>query len=53
MQWWVDLFRVIFRIFDDKKLQTMPGEQERAAWLSITCSHALRSIVDVVTQVHD
>eukprot|EP00047_Mylnosiga_fluctuans_P017396 m.61060 g.61060 ORF g.61060 m.61060 type:complete len:1686 (-) comp7058_c0_seq3:111-5168(-) len=49
-QWWVDLFRVVFRIFDTKKLQSMHSEQERAAWLSTTCTHALRSIVDVLTQ---
>lgn len=49
-QWWVDLFRVVFRIFDDKKMQTLQTEQDRAAWLSTTCTHALRSIVDVLTQ---
>jgi brefeldin A-inhibited guanine nucleotide-exchange protein len=52
-QWWKDLFRVIFRIFDDKKLRDMASEQERVEWMSTTCTHALRSIIDVVSQYFD
>jgi len=48
-QWWKDLFNIIFRIFDDKKLQGMNTAQERSNWMNTTCNHALRSIVDVVT----
>jgi hypothetical protein len=52
-QWWTDLFRVVFRIFDDKKLAGMGSEQEKSEWMSTTCTHALRSIVDVVSQYFD
>jgi len=48
-QWWKDIFNVVFRIFDDKKLQQMESQQERDSWMSGTCSIALRSIVDVVS----
>eukprot|EP00053_Salpingoeca_punica_P019678 m.200806 g.200806 ORF g.200806 m.200806 type:complete len:1530 (-) comp17699_c1_seq2:138-4727(-) len=49
-QWWKDLFRVVFRIFDDKKLQSMHNDQERAEWMNTTCNHALRSVIDVISQ---
>ena len=49
-QWWTDLFRVVFRIFDSKKLHDMNTQQERVEWMSTTCTHALRSIIDVVSQ---
>ncbi|EDQ86494.1 uncharacterized protein MONBRDRAFT_33770 [Monosiga brevicollis MX1] len=52
-QWWTDLFRVVFRIFDGKKLHGMTTAQERNEWMSTTCTHALRSIVDVVSQFFD
>lgn len=48
-QWWKDLFGMIFRIFDDKKIQGMNTAQDRTTWMNTTCNHALRSIVDVVT----
>src|SRR3569833_3187337 len=52
-QWWKDLFLILFRIFDDKKLSDMGSEQERVEWMATTCTHALRSIVDVVSQYFD
>ena len=48
-QWWKDIFNVVFRIFDDKKLQQLESQQEKDLWMSGTCSLALRSIVDVVS----
>lgn len=49
--WWRDLFRVIFRIFDNMKL---PESQiEKAEWMTTTCNHALYAIVDVFTQYYD
>ena len=52
-QWWKDLFAIIFRIFDDKKLQGMHTAQDRTTWMNTTCNHALRSVVDVVTMYFD
>lgn len=52
-QWWKDIFNVLFRIFDNKKLQGMHTQQEKTEWLNTTCNHALRSIVDVVSQYFD
>lgn len=49
-EWWTDLFRIVFRIFDGKKLSNMSSEQEKIEWMSTTCTHALRSIIDVVSQ---
>ncbi|KAH7646405.1 brefeldin a-inhibited guanine nucleotide-exchange protein 1-like [Dermatophagoides farinae] len=49
--WWTDLFKIIFRIFDSLKL---PGPQlEKTEWMTTTCNHALYSIVDVFTQYFD
>lgn len=49
--WWADLFKIIFRIFDSLKL---PGQQsEKNEWMATTCNHALYSIVDVFTQYYD
>uniref|UniRef100_A0A8C7Q067 SEC7 domain-containing protein n=1 Tax=Oncorhynchus mykiss TaxID=8022 RepID=A0A8C7Q067_ONCMY len=46
--WWQDLFRIIFRIFDNMKL---PEQQtEKAEWMTTTCNHALYAICDVFTQ---
>ncbi|XP_071807234.1 brefeldin A-inhibited guanine nucleotide-exchange protein 1-like isoform X1 [Asterias amurensis] len=46
--WWKDLFRIVFRIFDNMKLP----EQvlEKTEWMMTTCNHALFAIVDVFTQ---
>jgi hypothetical protein len=49
-QGWADLFRIIFRIFDDKQLETIHTETERQEWLGTTCSHALRSVIEVTHQ---
>ncbi|CAH0546224.1 unnamed protein product [Brassicogethes aeneus] len=49
--WWKDLFKVLFRIFDNMKL---PEKQtEKAEWMTTTCNHALYAIVDVFTQYFD
>ncbi|XP_041101817.1 brefeldin A-inhibited guanine nucleotide-exchange protein 1-like isoform X2 [Polyodon spathula] len=46
--WWQDLFRIVFRIFDNMKL---PEKQtEKAEWMTTTCNHALYAICDVFTQ---
>ncbi|CAH1119686.1 unnamed protein product [Phaedon cochleariae] len=49
--WWKDLFKILFRIFDNMKL---PEKQpEKAEWMTTTCNHALYAIVDVFTQYFD
>ena len=48
--WWKDLFQVIFRVFDDKKLQSMSSEQEKSDWMDTTCSMTLQCVIDVLTQ---
>lgn len=49
--WWKDLFKVVFRIFDNMKL---PEQQtEKAEWMTTTCNHALYAIIDVFTQYYD
>ncbi|XP_071270569.1 brefeldin A-inhibited guanine nucleotide-exchange protein 1-like isoform X6 [Salvelinus alpinus] len=46
--WWQDLFRIVFRIFDNMKL---PEQQTEATeWMTTTCNHALYAISDVFTQ---
>ncbi|XP_013378695.1 brefeldin A-inhibited guanine nucleotide-exchange protein 1 isoform X2 [Lingula anatina] len=49
--WWRDLFRVIFRIFDNMKLPEQASE--KAEWMTTTCNHALYAIIDVFTQYYD
>jgi len=49
--WWMDLFRIISRIFDSMKLSDL--QTERAEWMTTTCNHALYSLVDVFTQHFD
>ncbi|XP_018336775.1 brefeldin A-inhibited guanine nucleotide-exchange protein 1 [Agrilus planipennis] len=46
--WWKDLFKVLFRIFDNMKLPEQ--HSEKAEWMTTTCNHALYAIVDVFTQ---
>uniref|UniRef100_A0A8C2FTT7 ADP-ribosylation factor guanine nucleotide-exchange factor 2 (brefeldin A-inhibited) n=1 Tax=Cyprinus carpio TaxID=7962 RepID=A0A8C2FTT7_CYPCA len=49
--WWHDLFRIIFRIFDNMKL---PEQQtEKTEWMTTTCNHALYAICDVFTQFYE
>uniref|UniRef100_W5M5H3 ARF guanine nucleotide exchange factor 2 n=1 Tax=Lepisosteus oculatus TaxID=7918 RepID=W5M5H3_LEPOC len=49
--WWHDLFRIVFRIFDNMKL---PEQQtEKTEWMTTTCNHALYAICDVFTQFYD
>ncbi|KAL1518342.1 hypothetical protein ABEB36_001979 [Hypothenemus hampei] len=49
--WWRDLFKVLFRIFDNMKLPEK--HTEKAEWMTTTCNHALYAIVDVFTQYFD
>lgn len=51
LDWWLDLFRIISRIFDSMKLSDL--ETERTEWMTTTCNHALYSLVDVFTQHFD
>ncbi|KAJ1123190.1 hypothetical protein NDU88_001663, partial [Pleurodeles waltl] len=49
--WWHDLFRIVFRIFDNMKL---PEQQtEKSEWMTTTCNHALYAICDVFTQFYE
>ncbi|KAI6207463.1 SEC7 domain-containing protein [Aphelenchoides besseyi] len=45
--WWYDLFKIVFRIFDFSKLQDLGSEKNE--WMLTTCSPALYSIIDVFT----
>ncbi|KAI1295380.1 Brefeldin A-inhibited guanine nucleotide-exchange protein 1 [Halotydeus destructor] len=49
IEWWQDLFQIIFRIFDCMKLNN-EGHVEKSEWMTTTCNHALYSVVDVFTQ---
>lgn len=49
--WWKDLFKILFRIFDNMKLPEQ--HTEKAEWMTTTCNHALYAIVDVFTQYFD
>ncbi|XP_050518521.1 brefeldin A-inhibited guanine nucleotide-exchange protein 1 isoform X1 [Diabrotica virgifera virgifera] len=49
--WWKDLFKVLFRIFDNMKLPEKQPEKDE--WMTTTCNHALYAIVDVFTQYYD
>ncbi|KAK7489018.1 hypothetical protein BaRGS_00019679, partial [Batillaria attramentaria] len=49
--WWRDLFRIIFRIFDNMKLPEQVNE--KAEWMTTTCNHALYAIIDVFTQYYE
>lgn len=46
--WWKNLFKVIFRIFNQSKLPDQLSE--KSDWLTTTCHHALYAMVDVITQ---
>ncbi|XKL63402.1 hypothetical protein PGB90_005766 [Kerria lacca] len=48
INWWKDLFNILFRIFDNMKLPEV--QTEKAEWMTTTCNHALYAIVDVFTQ---
>nr|XP_054759476.1 brefeldin A-inhibited guanine nucleotide-exchange protein 2-like [Lytechinus pictus] len=49
--WWKDLFKIVFRIFDNMKLPDQMAE--KVEWMMTTCNHALFAIVDVFTQYFD
>ncbi|GMT28613.1 hypothetical protein PFISCL1PPCAC_19910 [Pristionchus fissidentatus] len=46
--WWNDLFRIIYRIFDHAKQDD--GRSDKSEWLKTTCNHAMYKIVDIITQ---
>ncbi|XP_053209714.1 brefeldin A-inhibited guanine nucleotide-exchange protein 1-like [Panonychus citri] len=48
--WWNDLFKIIFRIFDNMKMSE--GESEKSEWMTTTCNIALYSVIDVFTQYY-
>ncbi|CAD5207446.1 unnamed protein product [Bursaphelenchus okinawaensis] len=47
LDWWTDLFHIVFRIFDFDKLNQLGPE--KSIWMETTCHHALYSINDVFT----
>lgn len=49
IEWWQDLFQIIFRIFDYMKLPN-EGQVEKSEWMNTTCDHTLYAVVDVFTQ---
>ncbi|ETE63844.1 Brefeldin A-inhibited guanine nucleotide-exchange protein 2, partial [Ophiophagus hannah] len=49
--WWQDLFRIVFRIFDNMKLPEL--QTEKSEWMTTTCNHALYAICDVFTQFYE
>ncbi|KAL4236729.1 Brefeldin A-inhibited guanine nucleotide-exchange protein 1 [Mactra antiquata] len=49
--WWRDLFRIVFRIFDNMKLPE--SQNEKSEWMTTTCNHALYAIIDVFSQFYD
>ncbi|KAH1004368.1 hypothetical protein HUJ04_004126 [Dendroctonus ponderosae] len=51
VHWWRDLFKILFRIFDNMKLPEK--HTDKAEWMTTTCNHALYAIVDVFTQYFD
>uniref|UniRef100_A0A8D3DEU3 ADP-ribosylation factor guanine nucleotide-exchange factor 2 (brefeldin A-inhibited) n=1 Tax=Scophthalmus maximus TaxID=52904 RepID=A0A8D3DEU3_SCOMX len=51
--WWHDLFRIVFRIFDNMKL---PEQQTEVRWMTTTCNHFYEPLseillVDIFTQL--
>uniref|UniRef100_A0A1I7SE97 DUF1981 domain-containing protein n=1 Tax=Bursaphelenchus xylophilus TaxID=6326 RepID=A0A1I7SE97_BURXY len=51
LDWWTDLFHIVFRIFDFDKLNQLGPE--KSIWMETTCHHALYSINDVFTCYFD
>ncbi|XP_078456727.1 brefeldin A-inhibited guanine nucleotide-exchange protein 1-like isoform X1 [Lampetra planeri] len=52
--WWQDLFRIVFRIFDNMKLPEQQTEvKSKTEWMTTTCNHALYAICDVFTQYYE
>uniref|UniRef100_A0A8D2ZKJ8 ADP-ribosylation factor guanine nucleotide-exchange factor 2 (brefeldin A-inhibited) n=1 Tax=Scophthalmus maximus TaxID=52904 RepID=A0A8D2ZKJ8_SCOMX len=58
--WWHDLFRIVFRIFDNMKLPEQQTEVRACRsswklfyWMTTTCNHALYAICDVFTQFYE
>lgn len=49
--WWNDIFKIVFRIFDNMKLPE--SQYEKSEWMNTTCNHALYAIVDVFTQYYE
>lgn len=64
--WWQDLFKIVFRIFDNIKHPEIQVEvsvyfvslyveslfecMQRTEWMTTTCNHALYAMMDVFTQ---
>ncbi|GMT00658.1 hypothetical protein PENTCL1PPCAC_22832, partial [Pristionchus entomophagus] len=46
--WWNDLFKIMYRIFDHAKQED--GRADKSEWLKTTCNHAMFAIVDLITQ---
>ncbi|PAV59959.1 hypothetical protein WR25_18037 [Diploscapter pachys] len=51
VEWWRDLFNIVFRIFDHAKFDEQRNDKKE--WLMTTCNHALYAIVDVFTMYFD
>ncbi|KAI6202677.1 hypothetical protein M3Y99_01865100 [Aphelenchoides fujianensis] len=47
IDWWNDLFKIVFRIFDFTQLNDLGSEKNE--WMLTTCNPALYSIIDVFT----
>lgn len=50
--WWLDLFRVLFRIFDIVK-NDVRGEGTHKEWMDTTCNHGLYAMTDVFNEFFD
>ena len=46
--WWLDLFRVLFRIFDIVKNDADKGSHKE--WMDTTCNHTLYAMTDVFNE---
>ncbi|KAI3379400.1 hypothetical protein SNEBB_010468 [Seison nebaliae] len=49
-KWWMDLFNVICRVFDDTRLPLNPVDRQQ--WLQLTSSHALYQLTDTFIHFH-
>ncbi|GMR53679.1 hypothetical protein PMAYCL1PPCAC_23874 [Pristionchus mayeri] len=46
--WWNDLFKIIYRIFEHAKQED--GRADKSEWLKTTCNHAMFALVELLTQ---
>ena len=49
--WWKDLLKVIFRLFDVMKMEEK--KIDKIEWMTTTCNHALYALIDVYSQYSD